>query len=396
MNIIYVNWECFGGEDAVQALDNLGHHIYIAQMSEKCHTEYDEAFALKLKEIIKAEHADMVFTFNYFPMISEVCLETGCRYLAWVYDNPSTKVYDKSIANECNYVAIFDSAMVKELQAKGIDTVRYVPMAVNVKRMKNIKISKQDEERFKTDISFVGSFYDEQHNFYDRLIEKTQDKELQGYLDGIIEAQKRVYGYNFMAECLEEEILEKIRASLPYRIPEGSYLEESQVYSDYYLARRLSYLERTELIYVLGGLFPVSFYTYNQNKKLGNAKNGGKIHYFHEMPKVFKLSKINLNPTLRSIKNGIPLRAMDIMGAGGFLMTNYQEDFFRHFEPEVHFTFYSSLQEAVEKADYYLRNEDSRAKIVENVLTLMEKEHSYEVRFLSIFEDMNKKNKSNE
>ena len=391
MNIIYINWDCFGGEDAVQALNSLGHHVYITQMSEQCHTTYDEIFAEKLKKLIKEENTDIVFSFNYFPMISQVCEEVGCKYLAWVYDNPSTKVYDKSIKNECNYVAIFDSAMVKELQSQGVETVHYVPMAVNVKRMQNMKISDQDIQRFAKDISFVGSFYDEEHNFYDRLVEKSKDKELQGYLDGVLEAQKRIYGYNFMAECLNEDVLKKIRSVLPYRIPEGSYLKESQVYSDYYLARRLTYLERTELLFVLGELFPVSFYTHREGKKLGKAENCGKIHYFNEMPKLFRLSKINLNPTLRSIKSGIPLRAMDIMGAGGFLMTNYQEDFFKHFDPEVHFSYYTSLEEAVEKVNYYLKHEEERKRIAENAWELILKEHSYEKRFLSMFSDMEKK-----
>ena len=57
----------------------------------------------------------------------------------------------------------------------------------------------------------------------------------------------------------------------------------------------------------------------------------GEVHYMYEMPLVFKCSKINLNITLRSIRNGIPLRAMDIMGAGGFLLTNHQNDFAMHF-----------------------------------------------------------------
>ena len=54
------------------------------------------------------------------------------------------------------------------------------------------------------------------------------------------------------------------------------------------------------------------------------------------MPLVFQNSKINLNITLRSIKNGIPLRAIDIMGAGGFLLTNYQNDFGLHFTDGCH------------------------------------------------------------
>ncbi len=388
MNIIYVNWDCFGGEDLVQALDALGHHIYITQMSEKCHISYDEEFADKLTEIIKAEHTDLVVTFNYFPTISMVCEKLHCHYLAWMYDNPSIKVYDKSITNECNYIAAFDSALVNELQAKGVETIHYMPLAVNTKRMQALEITSQDKERFSNEISFVGSLYNEEHNFYDRLVAATQDKELQGYIDGLIEAQRKVYGYNFMAECLDEKTLGKIREALPFRIGEDSYLEERQVYADYYFARRLAYLERVELLTLLSHYFEVAYYTHNQNSQIGKAKNCGQIHYFHDMPKVFRLSKVNINPTLRSIKNGIPLRAMDILGAGGFLVTNYQEDFMKHFEPEVHFTYYTSREEALDKVNYYLHHEEERLNIVKNVSELIYKEHSYEVRCKELLKNM--------
>lgn len=388
MNIIYVNWDCFGGEDLVQAMDALGHHIYITQMSEKCHISYDEEFAAKLTEIIKAEHTDLVVTFNYFPTISAVCETLHCRYLAWMYDNPSIKVYDRSITNQCNYIAAFDSVLVNELKAKGVETIHYMPLAVNTKRMQSLDITENDKLRFSNEVSFVGSLYNEEHNFYDRLAAASKDEELIGYLDGVIEAQKRVYGYNFMAECLSDEIVEKIRKALPFRISGDSYLEERQVYADYYLARRLAYLERVELLALLSQFFSVSYYTHKQDSQIGKAKNCGQIHYFDEMPKLFRLSKININPTLRSIKNGIPLRAMDILGAGGFLVTNYQEDFMKHFEPEVHFTYYTSKEEAADKINYYLQHEGEREKIAANAWELIRREHSYEVRLTEIWKDM--------
>lgn len=388
MNIIYVNWDCFGGEDLVQALDALGHHIYVTQLSEKCHISYDEEFADKLTELIKAEHTDLVVTFNYFPTISKVCEKLHCRYLAWIYDNPSIKVYDKTVTNECNYVVAFDSALVNELKAKGVETIHYMPLAVNAERLQNIEITLQDQKRFTDDIAFVGSLYNEEHNFYERLVNGAKDDEMQGYIDGIIEAQKKVYGYNFMAECLNDDMVKKIRSVLPFRSLDGSYLEERQVYADYYLARRLAYLERVELLALCSQYFGVSFYTHRQDCRIGKAKNRGQVHYLYDMPKVFRLSKINLNPTLRSIKNGIPLRAMDILGAGGFLLTNYQEDFMKHFEPEVHFTYYTSLEEALDKANYYLLHENERRKITENASKLIKNEHTYEIRCRQILKGM--------
>lgn len=388
MKIIYVNWACFGAEDAVEALYNLGHDVYVTQLSEESHVQLDHEFMEKLSKLIDKQKANVVFTFNYFPSVSEVCEQKGCRYLAWMYDNPYTKVYDRSITNKSNYVASFDSWLEDDMKKKGIDTVHYVPLAVNTRRLNGLTITEADKKRFSSDISFMGSLYNEAHNFYDRLVEMSRDVELQGYLDGVMTAQKKMWGYNFLAESLSQEVVNKIDKYLPYQVEDGSYISKREVYADYYLARRLAYIERVELLECLGRYFSVVHYTHNKEVRIGNVENRGLLHYFKEMPKAFRLSKININTTLRSIRNGIPLRAMDILGSGGFLMSNYQSDLFKHFEPEKHFTCYSSVEEAVDKANYYLRHESERQKIVENAIHIMQQEHTYEARFRKLLKDI--------
>lgn len=39
---------------------------------------------------------------------------------------------------------------------------------------------------------------------------------LKGYLDGLIEAQLKVYGYNFLEECITEEIVEEFKKKVPF------------------------------------------------------------------------------------------------------------------------------------------------------------------------------------
>lgn len=68
----------------------------------------------------------------------------------------------------------------------------------------------------------------------------------------------------------------------------------------------------------LSEIYQVKLYTKNPTPELPNVINMGSVDYYDMMPYVFKCSDINLNITLRSIKTGIPLRAMDIMGAGDF------------------------------------------------------------------------------
>ena len=111
----------------------------------------------------------------------------------------------------------------------------------------------------------------------------------------------------------------------------------------------------------------------------------GPVDYYSEMPYVFANSKINLNISLRSIQSGIPLRAMDIMGAGGFLLTNFQEDFLDCFIPNEDFVYFESEDDLCEKAQYYLSHESLRKEIAHNGHEKVKQNHSFEKFFSHLF-----------
>jgi spore maturation protein CgeB len=90
------------------------------------------------------------------------------------------------------------------------------------------------------------------------------------------------------------------------------------------------------------------------------------VNTLTEMPKVFNLSKINLNMTMRPIETGLPLRCFDILGCGGFLITNYQEELNDMFVIGQDLEAYSSLDELIDKCAYYLAHENERAAIAKN------------------------------
>ena len=76
----------------------------------------------------------------------------------------------------------------------------------------------------------------------------------------------------------------------------------------------------------------------------------GIVSYTAEMPDIFHTTKINLNITLRSITSGIPLRAIDILGCGGFLLSNYQPELCEYFTPDVDFVYFEDPDDLAEKS----------------------------------------------
>ena len=104
-----------------------------------------------------------------------------------------------------------------------------------------------------------------------------------------------------------------------------------------------------------------------------------------DMPVMFANSAINLNVTLRNIRTGIPLRALDIMGAGGFLLTNYCPELNEYMTEGKDFVSYIDAGDCCEKAVYYIEHEAERKKIAANghdrILDMFTYEHQIKKMF---------------
>ena len=117
---------------------------------------------------------------------------------------------------------------------------------------------------------------------------------------------------------------------------------------------------------------------------LPHVKNRGIADSERVMPKIFKCSKIHLNITLRSIKSGVPQRALDIMGCGGFLMANYQPELAEYFIPGEDLVLYDSVDDLIQKIDYYLSHEEERLQIAKNGYEKVKRYHTYDTRLTEI------------
>ena len=234
----------------------------------------------------------------------------------------------------------------------------------------------------------IGAMYNEKHNLYDKL-DGISDF-TRGYLDSVMNAQRKVYGHFFLEEVLNGEILKDMLNSLPLE-PNNDGVETIQyLYADYFLARKMANDDRTEIMSRLGRDFGkeymVNLFTFNETPMLLNVNNRGPVDYYNDMPYIFNNTRINLNITLRSIKSGIPLRGMDVMGAGGFLMSNYQADYYDWFVPGEDMVMYESVDDLSDKCRYYLSHDNERKQIAANGYGKISEFHTYDVRFKEMFD----------
>lgn len=177
---------------------------------------------------------DLVFSFNYAPVLSRCCQKVNIKYVSYVYDSPLVALYSCTLINPCNYVFLFDKATYLTFHNAGISTVHYLPLAANVKRLTSMVCPDAVREKISSDVSFVGSLYNEDHNFYDRL--HTISDYTRGYLDSIMAAQQQIYGAFFLEQLLTPPILEDLQKCIPYSpMPDGTE-SAAYVYANYFYA----------------------------------------------------------------------------------------------------------------------------------------------------------------
>lgn len=382
MRILYLDWPCFGKVDTQFSLEQAGHEFvpfFHPDYQIRSSAAFDDAFA----QFVGDTNYDCCFSFNYFPVVSNNCQKLGIKYISVIYDSPYLMLYSYTLINPVNYVFMFDKQEYLRLKNGGINTVYYTVLPCNSTVIDFLLTKPYDYEKLSAEISFVGSLYNEDHNFFDRLT--TINDYTRGYLDAIMEAQLKVYGYNFIEDLLSDDIIAELQRSVPYTGLSSGAESLSYVYANYFIDRKLTSIERQRLLTTVASNHSLKVYTLNKNAIIPKAQNMGPVDYYSEMPYVFANSKINLNISLRSIQSGIPLRAMDIMGAGGFLLTNFQSDFLDYFIPNEDFVYFESEDDLCQKIDYYLSHESERQEIALNGHEKVKCYHNFDIFFQHIF-----------
>ncbi len=382
MKILFIEWDSYGYQDIKEAFIEEGHQLVCFPFKVFGHQGEellrDPETESKLHAALRREIPELVFSVDYFPVISGVCQKEGIRYISFNYDCPHILLCSNTIINPCNVIYVFDKQLYLEYHHAGISTVRYLPLAVNTKRLDAIKPALTDTMDSGYDVSFIGSLYLEKGNYFDQ-IEPLLPEYTRGYLKALIMMQLKISGYDLVQEMIPA-ILDDLCRVYPVKLMRDSAQPASFFYEQHVINRRITAIERIDLLETAAKKYSVDLFTHIKDFPLSGVRVHGGVDYFSEMPLIFKQSKINLNITLRSIRSGVPLRAFDIMGAGGFLLTNYQADILDLFVPDEDFVYYESKEDFLRKIGYYLSHEEERKAIAQSGHDKVAARHTYRHR----------------
>ena len=269
-------------------------------------------------------------------------------------------------------------------------TFRIISVTFSTKSLFSLIVRKTDFFKnspllYNYDISFVGNLYDK--NRYDDTMHILPDY-LCGYMDAAIEAQLNVNGGNLLKNMLTPEVIDMLSQYTDVKASTQSHADLKFHFATSVLAHKTAAKMRIMTLNSLAMKYPgkVHLFTTSDTSPLFPALVTHKgADYFSEAPFVFAHSKININMTAPNIETGIPLRVFDILGAGGFLITDWREDLKDCFTIGKDLEIYDGLDDLLEKTDYYLKHDEKRIAIARHGFDTVRKKHTYNTRLKEIF-----------
>lgn len=386
MNILFYRYGSICEPDIIASFKHLGFNI-TEDTREVYNKQLLPSECIKgLNELLKQDTYSFIFSINFFPSVSDVCNIWGIPYLCLIVDSPVLELFSTSLANPCNKVFLFDRQLYNDFHHINPDGIFHIPLATNVRDnyATATMASAADRARFSSDISFIGSLYSEKC-LYNQI---TLPEKMRGYVDGLIEAQLLVYGYNFIEECVTPELIEafcKVRPEL-INFPDSMKVDTKAVIAQHIISVKVAEQERLRYLKALSEHFNVDLYTGSDTYSMPLIHNRGFAKTNTEMPIIFHQSKINLNLTAKSIRSGLSLRIFDVLGCEGFLITNYQAELPEHFNIGEDLEAYTSLDDLMGKCEYYLSHDKERREIAHNGFEKVKKYHTYDIRLTQMLE----------
>ncbi len=224
------------------------------------------------------------------------------------------------------------------------------------------------------DISFIGNLYVD--NSYNRFIHQFPtdvSMELKLYLLENLCNWHRQKPWPRVSSRTSDHISQ----TLGDAVLNHGYMELDLFLGITFLSKKLVEMDRITVLNTLAEHFKVDLYTTSDTGFLTNVQVHPPVNYYSAMNKVFYLSRINLNISQPSIETGLPQRILDIMGSGGFCLSNYQKEIDDYFVIGKEIEVFHDLDELKEKTAYYLSHEKERLRIAINGYQKIRENFSY-------------------
>ena len=115
----------------VKALDILADEVFVIENSVKEYIGDNKEVEYEVIDIL-SNGIDVVISFDFLPMLLDICSNYGITYISWIYDWPNYTLYSKAIYNKCNKMYLFERDGIKLLSKYEMGNIQYASLAVEI------------------------------------------------------------------------------------------------------------------------------------------------------------------------------------------------------------------------------------------------------------------------
>lgn len=382
MNILFYRYNSICEPDFIDAFRRAG--VTVIEQTEEitCKNISGKELVENVSNTLLKTPCLFAISINYYPALSSVCGIFHIPYLSIVVDSPLLELYSDTIKNPWNRIFIFDRKLYSKFNKYNPSCIFHMPLSANVDHMDRVcaKISASDKKCYGCDVSFIGSLYKEKSplNQIAALSEP-----IENWIQKQVTQQLSHPDLSSVYDSLTDTFVADFkRFTTLYSFPESFQKDEKEVIASQYIGVKVSEIERINYLKAVSEQFFLHLYTGSDTSDLPHAHCKGFAKSQTQMPKIFHLSKINLQITARTIETGLSQRVFDVLAANGFLLMNDQPELSDYFKIGTDLDIFTSKEELLDKISFYLSHEDLRCKIAKSGYEKVKKYHSTDKRIL--------------
>lgn len=339
---------------------------------------------------------DLVMSVDLVNGLGDVCSRvvgptgaTGVPYVVWEI-NPRVYVVPRPSLDASRLTHLFTYRLrhVNRYQGYGYQHVSHLPLATTPEWRRPLELPPNQREKYRADISFVGySLVNEDQKdvklAQEFLRSKAQDGppgERRRWIEALAILRDAVEAQHH--DLLRPLLIEHLEAGwarlglTPELEIDGQILDLRIVYSRMFGSRR-----RCLALQALGTLGVAVYGDPGWQKiPMEGVYYRGPAEHGEELTTLYNVSSINVDIGRLYQLDIVTMRVFDILASGGFALVEHSEELPSVLEPDREVVAWSTWDELLERAAYYIAHPEERRRIVEAGRARILREHTMGAR----------------
>jgi len=327
---------------------------------------------------------ERVVTINYDSKVASVCHELEIPLVAWEVDPKTDRPPTPPAGGEDFRVFTLHPRDVSALETAGFSSVEYLPIGVDTERRSPVELSEEERGRFSARVCFVGSSLIDRARRFKRLFlqlhasfncssEESFD-ETSERLERVLAAERSNYGVYSSDALLEEQFGDFLEAARRNGTPDDPKKWVAEIVAS---QKRVAYVSALSD-------FGIHVWGDERWREVSAAAPGvqyrGLAEQGHELTCVYSGADVHVDVNRIYQPEAIPMRVINVMACGGFLIAEHSESIQELFEVGKEIETYRTIDELETKVAHFLEHPGEAQEIARRGLEAVRERHTMRQR----------------